>query len=32
MTDYLTKPVKRAQIEAVLRTYASHAFSDESAS
>jgi CheY-like chemotaxis protein len=31
MTDYLTKPVKRAQIEAVLRMYASHAFAGESA-
>ncbi|HEX8987931.1 MAG TPA: ATP-binding protein [Rhodocyclaceae bacterium] len=30
MTDYLTKPVKRAQIEAILRTYAPQAFADES--
>jgi len=29
MTDYLTKPVKRAQIEAILRTYAGHAFAGE---
>ncbi|MGE5467165.1 MAG: ATP-binding protein [Ignavibacteria bacterium] len=30
MNDYLTKPVKRAQMEAVLRTYAAHAFAGES--
>ncbi|HEX8962932.1 MAG TPA: response regulator, partial [Rhodocyclaceae bacterium] len=29
MTDYLTKPVKRAQIEAMLRTYAPRGFADE---
>jgi signal transduction histidine kinase/CheY-like chemotaxis protein len=32
MTDYLTKPVKRIQIEAILRTYASHAFTEKSPS
>jgi CheY-like chemotaxis protein len=31
MTDYLTKPVKRAQIDAILRTYAGHAFAGEPA-
>ena len=29
MNDYLTKPVKRAQVEAILRIYVPHAFPDE---
>ena len=31
MTDYLTKPVKRVQIEAALRTYVPQAFADTQA-
>ncbi len=30
MTDYLTKPVKRVQIEAMLHTYVPQAFADDS--